>query len=694
MNGGYERLLRRLVFSVVGLAALAIFGRAQAAETTSALASEPKASTASKESAAAVGKHEPTPAKGPRPVAMESRPGETVASRGEDDGIAARGAVAPETAPPASEPAGAAPLSAPVESDQSLKPIADPMEATDIAIEPASLKGVTPGETKLDEIAAAWGPPKEIRKSDASQVHMYSIAPFDRIEVSFFKEKCTAIVVRLQKAFPAEILAKQLELDRIRPVFVSDELGEVLGQAYPERGVLFNFVPSDVPRKASMRVSEIVLEPITAEPFVLRAELTLDVNAQAALRDAEAAVELDPKNARAQWLRARLLSAAGRQEKAESAATAAVALDPEDAHYRVARAQILAQAGKLSEAVAEAKKAVELGKSMPHVRARAICVLGDLAASGPKPDFGRAFSLHESAVKAAGALAEEIHPAVRVAAKEAMLDAYLGAAHDIAWGEYSDKEKSVKLWLERASATAEDLIAKEGASQEIRFRVATRALAACVGMRGALDPAPWVKLATENGQALIDASRDAVRRGRFEWELGSALYDAMQVNQLRRDGDATAKVGKLAVEHIEAAAEQRPSPASAYLLGRLYFRLGALDATRTKNHAAAVEWFDKALVQLAKPMPPEVAGDNARQGESLVIMGVSYWEVGQRERAVDLTARGVTRLEQAVKQGVLAESSLAIPYGNLAAMHQQLGKSEDAGRYQKMAAKAKGTTIK
>ena len=34
-------------------------------------------------------------------------------------------------------------------------------------------------------------------------------------------------------------------------------------------------------------------------------------------------------------------------------------------------------------------------------------------------------------------------------------------------------------------------------------------------------------------------------------------------------------------------------------------------------------------------------------------MGVSYWETGQRQKAVELTQKGIKWMEQAVKQGTL-----------------------------------------
>ena len=49
----------------------------------------------------------------------------------------------------------------------------------------------------------------------------------------------------MQGTLPPKRLAKQLSLDKIDSVTVTDEQGVALGEAYPERGVLFMFAPSD-----------------------------------------------------------------------------------------------------------------------------------------------------------------------------------------------------------------------------------------------------------------------------------------------------------------------------------------------------------------------------------------------------------------------------------------------------------------
>lgn len=570
--------------------------------------------------------------------------------------------------------------------DETLRPIAEPRDGP-ARVEAASFSGVTPGVTKLAEVEKAWGLPREMGKQDGLLIQRFKIEPFERVEVHYEGDTVAAVMIRFAEAFPASGVAKQLDLSDVRPVLISNELGEILGQAFPERGVLFAFEPS-VDDKPSMKVAQIILEPISAEPFVLRAETDLENRTKSASLDLEQALKLDPKNARAHWLYSRALASLGKTDEAAAAAAEAVALAPNDPQYRVSRAQVLARQGKMVEAMQEAQRAVALAEKRPHVKARALCLLGDLSASGPAPNYRQALQLHTEAVKLADQWTEDKHPAIRIAAKEVLIDAHLGAAHDIAWGEWKDKEAAVPHWLERAAAAADDLIAREGAGEDQRFRVCARALAACVGVRGGVDPTVWAKAAVHIGEKMIAATDDPARQSQLRWDLGMALYDALQTFQMRNDHSSALKYGELAVQHLSAADPQR-SPATEYLLGRLYFRLGAVYSLRQKDHRSAVAWFDKAVPLLEKPLPPEAAADIGRHGETFVSMGVSYWEVGKRDQAVRLTRRGVELMEQAVRQGAADTAALAVPYGNLSAMHRQLGAAAEADKYQAMAARAR-----
>ena len=69
----------------------------------------------------------------------------------------------------------------------------------------------------------------------------------------------------------------------------------------------------------------------------------------------------------------------------------------------------------------------------------------------------------------------------------------------------------------------------------------------------------------------------------------------------------------------------------------------------------------------------------------LVSMGVSYWQIGNQTRAIDLTQTGVGLVEAAVEGGVLAKTTLAVPYGNLSTMYQQMGEETNAAKYSDLA---------
>jgi tetratricopeptide (TPR) repeat protein len=583
-------------------------------------------------------------------------------------------------------------------SEEPLRPIPDSLESGPLTIEAASFKGVVPGVSTKQDVVKAWGQPKKTAHRGDALVQQYTVEPFRRIELNYAGDKVASVVIRLDRAFPTDAVARQLDLATVRPVLVYNEMGEVLGLSYPERGVLFAFEAnkesSKDSAKPSTKVAQIVLEPITAEPFVLRAESTLETRCDLSRRDLEEALTLESSNARAHWLLSRALATMGQYEKAAAEAGQAVKIEPDNPRYRVTYAQILTQLNRLSEAINEAQKAIDNSQDRPHVKARALCLAGDLTAGGPKPDCKKALALHTQAVQLADSLATDPHPAVRVAAKEVLVDAYLGAAQDIAWGDWKEKEKSVPHWIERAVATADDLVRHEGAGPEQLFHAQVRAMAACVALRGAVDPESQVKAVVSKGDELIGTASDPAQRAQLQADLGLALYDAVQIYQMRSEQDNALKYGQQAAGYLVAANEAKHSPSSALLLGRLYFRLGTIYAIRDRNHKAAVDWFDKAVPLLEQAPPEELAGTLGRHGEAFVSMGVSYWEAGQQKRAVALTEKGIHAMEQAAKKGQLDRAALAVPYANLAAMHRKLGSNDLADRYQELASRAKKASIR
>lgn len=163
-----------------------------------------------------------------------------------------------------------------------------------------------------------------------------------------------------------------------------------------------------------------------------------------------------------------------------------------------------------------------------------------------------------------------------------------------------------------------------------------------------------------------------------------ALYDALQIYQVRNDHERAFHYGEQAVQYFEQSGQQmRSTMMYNYMLGRLYFRLGAIHAVSKNDHQAAINWFDKAVPILKQPMMLKTDADLGRHGETLVSMGVSYWKVGNQKQGIDLTMRGVAMMEKAAANGSLAKTALAVPYSNLSAMYGQTGDDDTAGQYAK-----------
>jgi tetratricopeptide (TPR) repeat protein len=567
-----------------------------------------------------------------------------------------------------------------------------PAPTVEKEVETATFNGIRPGESTMDDVHRIWGKPSQSFEDQGIVHQIFSVEPFKEIDVSYHGKTVAAIVIFMEQVFAAPALAEQLGLDNLQAVIIPDNQGNWLGQSYPERGVMFGFDPEHAKEK---QVAQIVLEPISGLPFLLRAEVRVQKDCAKALSDLNYALELDPKLARAHALRAQILLTMMRWKDASAAIDAAIALDDKNLEYRLTKTDLLRQTGDFAGAVAEARHVIAAAEGKPLARSAALVELARAVAEGPDRDFRRAADYALEAIKLTDELTKSQQPRSRRAARVVALDAHLELANAIAWGFWRQKDKTVPKWLDRAQSLADKLATEDKAGEEYRLRVASKALAASVGLKGALDPAPWVKALQEAGGKQLAGVADPVRHRQLEWQVGLALYDAMQAyHQLEAHRQAT-EVGTLAASAIEHVCEERePLAGDAYLLGRLYFRLGTLCVAQDEAHDKAVVWFDKARPLMEKPLPEASRADVGRQGETLVSMAVSYWSVGQQDMAVTLTENGAALMKKGIEEGVLDDHALQVPYNNLATMHRFLGDDSAADKFTELAEKSTGKTLK
>jgi tetratricopeptide (TPR) repeat protein len=549
-----------------------------------------------------------------------------------------------------------------------------------VRLDPVSFHDLQPGVSTLADVNARLGAPARDATKLGSGKRTYAIAPFKQVDVSLNQGKVTSIVAHYNQPAPLAEATQQFVPAVAGAVEVLDDAGHALGVAFPERGVVFAYAPG------GRDVAQVLFDPIDPESFFMRAERCKDRSPQQSLADIEFVLQKRGKHGPALALAAEIFYHSGQLTDATAQIDAALQVEPARPAYLLTKAEILAESGDFSAAQSTCRQVLQQQDLPPEVKARALCLLGDFLANGPERDYAGAIKQHLAAIQTAEPLAESPRAAVRRAAKRTLVHANLSVANDIAWGYWQQKDKVVPKWLVAAHEAAEDLINQEGADESLHLLVLRRALAASAGTQGKLDPVAWTKEVVTTGRRLIDESVDPWRRSRLEWETGLALYDALQADQARGYHDHALSNSSLVVKHLESALKQRQeTPHGAYLLGRLYFRIGAIHAVELADHRSAVTWFRKALPLLERPLPTTAAADVGRLGESFVSMGISFWEASQREEALRLTHHGISLVMQGVKNRAISPQALAVPYSNLAFMHRELGDAKQAESYAQMA---------
>jgi tetratricopeptide (TPR) repeat protein len=558
-------------------------------------------------------------------------------------------------------------------------------------LEPARFQGVTPGQTTRGQLHEKWGEPKRVERIPGGVRESFHNEAFAAIQVAVLEDVVDSVMLKLKQPMEVEEVVDRLHLAGCEPAEIFDKGGELLGYAYPERGMLFGFdAQSERPH-----VAHIVIESIGAAAFLARAEARKHGRFADCLADLRQAQRLAPTSGRAYALEAEILLWTGELERANKLAAKAVEVEPKELAHRIMLAKVLSASGDHRQALQQALAVVETARAAPLSIAQAYCQLGDCVAASPERDFKQAIDHHMQAARRAAPLTKSDEAALRRAAKEVQLNAYLGAAYDIGQGHWQQKADVAGRWLEAALRVADDLVQHEGAGAETRFRVDEGALAALSGIAAPPDASKWTDGAAELGGVLLRDADDAAYKAHVAWRLAVALSDATEIETARGQHERAMQLGNMAMAYFaEGEAVSRQLPTRDYLRGWLCYRMGAIHAIHRADHRQAVAWFRHAVPLLESPAPPSAIVNSARHGETFVSMAVSYWELGERKEALRLTEQGLTLMELASADGQLEKSALAVPYGNLARMHQQLGDAAAARRFADLAARVQALAPK
>lgn len=547
-------------------------------------------------------------------------------------------------------------------------------------VRPAGFQEVLPGQCKVSDVVQQLGEPEDTLREGDTTVMTYQVGPFPKLEVILAGDVVDTIVIHLAEPVDQAAVLEELGLAEFLPVAITDETGHVLGVAIPERGVALSYT-DDSNEKF---VGQVVLATVTAEPFVLRATASRGDYEQM-LADADYALTLDPQAADAHAVRARVLSALGRISEARTAIEAAIKLNDGAPDYRILYAELLSAGGDFENATTMVKTMAETPGIAPAFAAAAELAWGNLLAHGPERDYPAAVTHHTKAIKLATPLAQSENAAERRVALQLLIDANLAVARDVGLGNYKRQSEVVPKWLNKAQAL-QQLAVQDGVDEALELQVASKSLAALAGMSEPLDPSEYVEKALSVGQELIAATDDPLHKQQLEWLLGVSLLDAVQIEHARGEFDVAMQYANNALTLLgDNVSSREATLLRDHTMGRMYFSLGALYAVGRNDHTEAVHYYLQAIPLLDQPLPPELLDDRGRHGERMVSMGVSFWQNGNKPQAIELTLKGAKIVQDAVDANQLDKASLAVPYGNLAAMYRQLGNSNEAEKYGELA---------
>jgi tetratricopeptide (TPR) repeat protein len=579
--------------------------------------------------------------------------------------------------------------------------------ADSVTFEAVKFQGISVGKSTKHELITAWGPPADSSATPEGDVLVYRKSPFQAVEVLVGKNGLVG-TIKITLAAPIEYkkLSEQLSLDRIDPVTISDDADKSVGLAFPERGVMFMFTnaqkqkvtPVDEDKSATaapVTVSHVVIQQLDSHMFALRAEKRLHGPYTENISDLKTAIALEPEFANAYCLLAKVYLATGQADLADAAAAEACDIEPKNPAYQLLRAQTRELLGEYDDAVLKVRAVLDREDLTALDRAQALHRMARLASLGDGEIASKTITFETRAIESADKLATSKDTKERRAAKQLLVEAHIAIAEEVARQAYNQKVETLSLWVGRASGLAEDYIAKDGGSIELRLLIAQRVLASLASFRPTLDPAPWVAEAEEAAKTMFAQSDDELWQQHVKWELGIAYLNALRVEHTRRQTDMALKYGQEAIDNLAAGATGRQAVhSSEQLVGQLYFQMGAVYAVHKLDHAKAIQWYDKAAPLLTSQRPASELYAPRREGEMLVSMGVSYWQLGNQTHALDLTQTGVGLVEAAVENGVLAKTTLAVPYGNLSTMYQQMGEETNASKYSDLAKSVAAPEVK
>src|SRR3954454_6097109 len=135
---------------------------------------------------------------------------------------------------------------------------------------------------------------------------------------------------------------------------------------------------------APTTVSHVIIQQIDSHLFSLRAEKRLQGPYAQNIKDLKTAISLEPEDANAYYLLAKIYLATGQADLADAAAAEACDIEPKNASYQVCRAKTRELLGEYDDAVLGVRAILDRADLTQIDRAEALHQMAHLASFGDK----------------------------------------------------------------------------------------------------------------------------------------------------------------------------------------------------------------------------------------------------------------------------------------------------------------------
>lgn len=527
-------------------------------------------------------------------------------------------------------------------------------------IRPATFQGITPGTSTLKEIQKKFDD-GELSKKSETLWELEVGAPFRSVELHLNASKVmTRIYATLVTPRPLDVTKRELGLGNLTGVEMRDGDRKVYLH-FPHRGLRLYL--TQVPAN---HVKAIGLSQLNSSELIRQRANSDEIEFYQALY-ARGHLDDPGKLRLLEWS----LLGGHIDEVANLVRDVSTA---DEFHHRLLQAR---QSLWTGDAVDISEFDGLTDSKQPFVAASRKIALARLCVF---PQVGKGRRASELVTEAMKSLTPQLQTKRVIEARRLLLEAHIVMVQAISAGPWDNKQQRLEAWLVNTESLVK-VVDDPPSAPLNRLQTIRRVLDALANVEFEVAHERWERLARTAEQQVKLAT--PFSRSEFDLEMGRIHRQLAQL--ARNRGDVDDALQRAMLSHKQLSRVEHPfwHRRQEMELKETQFLLGAMHAIGKEDHVAAVRWFEVVEPHVDKIDPESHALGNV--GDRLVSMGVSYWEIGKRDKALELTERGRRRIDLLVQAGRLPDTSLATAFRNLSVMHGDLGNGEQSAKYIELA---------